>query len=533
MVLRSTSQVTVFLIWCLLTSSISSKSHEESTSTEEFSSNFHTDKLTNSVTRTIKAFVNSEGSIPPRLSANAEAAKVPVDTKSMKAFVSANKNASTPKEVLLSEFPNTPPSSAECRKASDDLLCLTNSDSIVSPSLYETQHPELLGEKCFSSRYMVFYWQKMGFGAALMSAVAAFRVATHQKRVFLIHAEWGSGFYSGVTNSSLCPNAAAQDAWQCYFEPISSCTVEDALNIAGVKTAEELRRNRELSYWSFGSKIGKISPDTLLKKRVVFIDMYFPWMSKQSKAIRDRMSGFGELISSEHDDLYLGIAMRYIIRLNPPTVKAFRPAIEKEVAKLNNVRASKTISLPIRGADKCGTPVLDDGTLGRSRFESACLPFETYMNAVAAIRKVSVSIDTVIITSEDSRYIKAAKALQEKLSKSDDKLRLVFNDLDEQQGDSRWENLAGSTQHSHAKIIFSMWSTLELQMHATYYVMNCNSHWHQWIRAIRAGGCGYSQPVFFCLDEQNYKSKFFMCTQHNSAGKSALAACQSRSAREI
>jgi len=452
-------------------------------------------------------------------------------------FSISSKLASVPKDPINKKVsvirpstsnPILPSNSSTSCDANEESLCLTTFDTVVSPLLHGPQHPM----DCSSSKFMVVYWFDMGFGAAIMSAVAAFRVAQHQNRVFLIHAEWGSGFFASVANSSLCPNQNAPDAWECYFQPISSCTMEDAIKRAGVKTPAELKLKRNLAYWSFGFKLAANAHDKLFNAPVVFVDMYLPWMSKQSRTVRERMRPWGKIMSNKNDDLFLGTAMRYIIRLNAATLEQFRPAIQKEVSKLTKNAVFKTISLPIRGADKCGTPVLADGTLGKSRFESACLTFKTYMNAVESIREFGVGINTVIITSEDARYIKAAKSHQETLIASGGSLKLVFNELDEQQGDSRWVALS-KTSHSHSRIIFSMWSTLELQMHAIYYIMNCNSHWHQFIRAIRVGGCGYSQPIFFCLDQQHPKSPYFMCTQENVSGKSALASCRGRSARDI
>ena len=57
-----------------------------------------------------------------------------------------------------------------------------------------------------------------------------------------------------------------------------------------------------------------------------------------------------------------------------------------------------------------------------------------------------------------------------------------------------------------------MWSTLVLNMHARYFVLNCGSNWHSLIRRLRSS-CGASPATVFCLNSQHPQAPFFVCDQ--------------------
>lgn len=61
------------------------------------------------------------------------------------------------------------------------------------------------------------------------------------------------------------------------------------------------------------------------------------------------------------------------------------------------------------------------------------------------------------------------------------------------------------------EVFLSMWTSLILQLKAKYYVLNCQSAWHQVIHWLRKAGCGNSVPVVFCLTKQRPDSPFFLC----------------------
>mmetsp|Transcript_13465 Transcript_13465/g.25730 ORF Transcript_13465/g.25730 Transcript_13465/m.25730 type:complete len:407 (+) Transcript_13465:61-1281(+) len=380
-----------------------------------------------------------------------------------------------------------------------------------------------------AKKFLIFFWPTQGFGAALVSAVAALHFAERSGRVMVIQADWNQGFFSGLHNSSDCPNKAAVNPWECYFMPPSSCTVADALEAVHVKSiADLLAEEKKYGQWVNGNKISRLRSPRVV--RTVFVNAYMPWMSTEAREVRGMSKSWNQLQPQGHDDLYFGLAMQYVIRLNEEFKNELRPMLKKIIPQRLDHRGDRAVGLPVRGSDKCGKPVNagDETSRGSSRFEAACLPFHTYMEAVNRLKEIDTEIDTVVVTSEDQTYIDAAMIFR-KTKSAEAGLSFVFNTLDEHQGDSRMQALANSGLFSHHIIMISMWTTLELQMRAKYYLINCNSHWHVWIVAMRRALCGSSTPVVFCLDEQRSHSPYFMCTQENMKGKGNLAKCRSNS----
>ena len=129
----------------------------------------------------------------------------------------------------------------------------------------------------------------MGFGASLVTAVAALNMALKAGRVLIIHSEWNDSFFAGLHNASGCPNREASNPWECYFEPASNtCTIQDALKAANVGSVTRMLANKKLAQWTFRDKIGKlrrpipVTPST----RTVFVDIYMPYLSKESQVMK-------------------------------------------------------------------------------------------------------------------------------------------------------------------------------------------------------------------------------------------------------
>jgi hypothetical protein len=88
----------------------------------------------------------------------------------------------------------------------------------------------------------------MGFGSMLFHSASALREAVNNNRVFVMDDTWknvGQGFVDASPGGvAKCPNTEATLPWECYFRPVSSCTVADALAVANVSSVDELMNNR-------------------------------------------------------------------------------------------------------------------------------------------------------------------------------------------------------------------------------------------------------------------------------------------------
>lgn len=83
---------------------------------------------------------------------------------------------------------------------------------------------------------------------------------------------------------------------------------------------------------------------------------------------------------SDEDDIHAGLLL-YTLRLNPVARKKMEAILADSLPC--DFEPSQTISLPIRGSDKCRGPM----HLGENSGESDCLEFDVYMQAAELIRE--------------------------------------------------------------------------------------------------------------------------------------------------
>lgn len=121
-----------------------------------------------------------------------------------------------------------------------------------------------------------------------------------------------------------------------------------------------------------------------------------------------------------------------------------------------NFDPANTISLPIRGSDKCqGSMHVDGGFAG----ESECFPsLERYMMVAEKIRKLDPRVDTIILTSDDPRYLEERHNYTR-----DGRWRFVINLADTATGTGTLSELV-KRNHTLDEVVQSFMTTLHLQV---------------------------------------------------------------------
>jgi len=157
------------------------------------------------------------------------------------------------------------------------------------------------------------------------------------------------------------------------------------------------------------------------------------------------------------DELALSQSVQYLIRLNPPTLRLVRgrlhePTTHRLRETLSRRSGRGVLSLPIRGSDKCGEELLqtgDDGTYRHSLYESSCLPWSGYLEAIDSVLRYDAKVETVLVTSEDIRYIRLAKQHAAALARNGSRsLRFVFNERDVSPGSGHLaKHMRGNTKY--------------------------------------------------------------------------------------
>jgi hypothetical protein len=164
----------------------------------------------------------------------------------------------------------------------------------------------------------------------------------------------------------------------------------------------------------------------------------------------------------------------------------------------------RTISLPIRASDKCN----DGFRLNHSSYagETNCLSFSTYMEMAEIIRQNDRRVNTIILTSEDQRFVDARQNYT-------DRWRFVINPRDVMQGTGDPKLMA--EQHGMDRTFVSFMSSLHLQMRGKYFISNCKSNFHKILRdlVVEGGRAFMPSPVVICMDEE--RGKFRICGDHN------------------
>jgi len=183
---------------------------------------------------------------------------------------------------------------------------------------------------------------------------------------------------------------------------------------------------------------------------------------------------------------------------------------------------SRTISMPIRASDKCVGEMHREGQ-GQMDGESECFSsLERYMEMAEQIRKVDPQVNTIILTSEDERYLEYRHQYTQ-----DGRWRFIVNRADVGAGTGSIDVLE-KTYSSMDEHFVSFFSTIQLQLKGKYFILNCSSNFHQLIRKLaKYGGCTpTTNAVIYCLEEQYAENH--LCTN-----KDALPQCTKQRNKEM
>lgn len=341
--------------------------------------------------------------------------------------------------------------------------------------LWQSQHPA----SCAESKFIIITPARAGLGAVAHGLVHIIHEWSNKGYIVLLDIPFGHGFWH-FKNASSCPNNQG-GAWECYFEPISNCTIKDALARAGVSTLNEVP-----SY-------GKTPHPDVLKFSG------YTWLHHHK---------FGDLTPRGVFDIDSTNAfyLRYLFRFNAQTVARLMPLF----STLPVVDPRTSVALPIRGSDKCHDGQHEQGKI--QVFETACMPLSLYLDAVRELQAYHPEpVKTVILTSEDSRYIEAATEVVHKTHE----WLLTMNPLDDHPGTGRLGHVAAA---SHWDQFVGLFSTVELLMRSNRYIVNCASHFHALMLLYRLGNyCGQdnvNSPLIFCLESQRAQ-RFKICATPN------------------
>lgn len=321
---------------------------------------------------------------------------------------------------------------------------------------------------CMKQNYFLGLFNTgIGFGASIRGTVlGSFFAALYSGRVMIIHPS--KFHFSGCAND---------DTWTCYFLPVSNCTYKEHVEAVIKSTGSYLKDGDSNRLQRYNTSLRVLESDAT----------WAPYQNFERPNIPLK-----EAYEISHDRVAAS-TLKYLLRLKEP-VKDKIESILKDSLPCD-FDPSRTISLPIRGSDKCESW----GIL----WETRCLSFDLYMEFAERLRDLDPKLDTIILTSEDPQYLQN-RTLYE------NRWRFVLNTYDVSPGVG---NPGSVFQKNFTKdeIFLSFMSTLHLQMRGKYLVLNCASNYQMILRhLVEYGDCGvYRSPIVICMDDQY--GKFNLC----------------------
>mmetsp|Transcript_6860 Transcript_6860/g.9478 ORF Transcript_6860/g.9478 Transcript_6860/m.9478 type:complete len:138 (-) Transcript_6860:52-465(-) len=97
-----------------------------------------------------------------------------------------------------------------------------------------------------------------------------------------------------------------------------------------------------------------------------------------------------------------------------------------------------------------------------------------------------------------------------------DNMTFILNARDIAQGTSVMGEISPTLKHQN--VFLSMFSTLQLQMFGSTYIINCDSHWHRIISYLRSSACGHSNARTICLEKQSMEKPYHLCSSFHDRG---------------
>jgi len=408
--------------------------------------------------------------------------------------------------------------------------------------------------ECKDEKFVIIPVGSVGFGALLNTqASLSILLALRTNRIPIFSSR--SYFYWQKRKGDqdpwlLAPSNCSRKDMQCYFLPITPCTV----------TNEELEKaplygstRQEQQFLRTNVAI----PPELEKERVIVLNSGLSGKTIDTPDMREISHGVvgklmdewkkaqnegGDLSRSDQDWEAIHLAHQWIIEktkvdpsglLHQVYVYLLRPnphyknLLNRQMSAIGTQRIhpSETVGFAIRGSDKC-------------KSESTCLPFYRYMEFVTDIAypalryssniRTSTDSDTrpkLIMTTEDPKIFNDSLAYQHNQSFP---FQFLVNDNDNMQGSGYPREFASGEEE---KTIVSSLVALQLHFNAGKVYLNCCSNFHLVLKYLLHGQCGARRhghdfvfatntrndsapaptPVAQCLSDDGFPKKYRIC----------------------
>jgi len=345
--------------------------------------------------------------------------------------------ALTPAEPIIPSVPISEPSHSSNERPSQTYLW-SDDDGEIMKKIYKNQFPE----SCKGKKFIMYRLDKMltrNVGSITTQVAHWMADALISDRIFI----WGPQEWDMAD----CP----EKNWDCYFEPISSCSYNDLPpNYTSMEIYDDLKNN------------------TLYDN----IDVSIAWR-KWWRVLDVHIKNYLKVDAIE----FHARSYAFVLRLNKET----KSLVEERMSSLLDTYEGvlvpeKTLSIPLRRGDKCKGHHIGHSAPG----EDDCIPLQKWIDGINKFRDRGSDVNSFIITCGEEAVVRNMT----KLGKENG-WNVIWNTYDVMQGTGSANDLqAVKSTLTTRDVIVSIFTSLQLQLHGKYFVKKKHRRYSSWIMLI-------------------------------------------------
>ncbi|KAK3251589.1 hypothetical protein CYMTET_39072 [Cymbomonas tetramitiformis] len=297
------------------------------------------------------------------------------------------------------------------------------------------------------------------------------------------------------TSNHIGSDCVRKQTFECYFLALSRCadsaSAKRALAIAQIDFERRKRTSSEDALKDpvlLSAREGYRLPDAFAVYPIS-IDRHFFDEGHGNPDFGAVKFAFKSPVSPFPAEWMIAAAL-YFLRMQPWLKEAVEHQLRESLPADHD--PMRTISMPVRGSDKCAGHNLSHSASGE--INCAGMGFKDFMELAENIRREQqklhhVVVDTVILTSESERTYAGWERYTPRW-------RFIFNQGDVHQGtgsSSGWEKLPQSNGRESitvTQVVTSSMSTFHLQQRSRYFLGGVRTTWTMLIQASALlGGC--------------------------------------------
>ena len=326
------------------------------------------------------------------------------------------------------------------------------------------------------------------FGFIDTEYTAAFTLSLYTNRTFVMTTNsdrepWHYLPQNGKTIPTLCQNRTGRD---CIFKPVSNCTMKQIENIIAYAkrtksyTVMDHKSRAPVRKWAQRldpDLFHKLTKDSMVIYRRfecgLFLNRKHAMNQKMIEALIERRNW-----NISHYE-FVALIWSILMRMQDNIQSMVHEVVRDSLVKYQWKSKRNTIGMPIRGSDKC-MPSSNVTSSSDRKFwhspEMMCFGPHRFLEIAETVKeRTDGEADTMIVTSEDESIIKMINNLT-----ASNSMNVIYNDGDWMPGSGFLWDLETDIRSNEVEmfaIMVSMLSTIKLQMHARYYIIQRQSNW--------------------------------------------------------